>query len=171
MNIAVPKGTKLNAHDEVYEFKSGEELVDFSFVQIPSQRYIDNFSKCTIFNLQECMERMPGASREDVEKALRTISISTDVDTLSNVSLLEKPILKINDATFQILRPSYLLRGLPQRCRILLRNCERFRETKGKTFEKVALNLLATIPRSKLHRNIKYCGGKYELDGILNLGL
>jgi hypothetical protein len=167
-DIAIEKSKESNIIHEVYEFKSGEELCDFSFVQIPSQRYVDDFSKCTIFNIQECMKRMPDVSPKDLQNALRQINILTEVAESNNISLLEKPILQIADQTFQILRPSYLLRGLPQRCRILLKNCERFRETKGKTFEKVALNLLSTIPRSKLYRNIKYSKGKYELDGILN---
>src|SRR4030066_1167166 len=37
-DIAIHKGKESNIGHEVYEFKSGEELCDFSFVQIPSQR-------------------------------------------------------------------------------------------------------------------------------------
>jgi hypothetical protein len=165
--ISIKKSEDLNFYDEVYAFKSGEELCDFSFMQIPSQRYIDNFSKCMVFNCQECMDRIPDVSAEDLQNALRQISISNSTD-LNELNLLEKPVLQISDQTFQILRPSYLLRGLPQRCRILLMNCERFIRTKGKTFEKVALGLLETIPRSKLYKNIMYSNGRYELDGILN---
>ena len=165
-DITIQKNIEQDFKDEVYEFKSGEELFDFSFVQIPPQKYIDNFSKCMFFNVQECMERMPDVSAIDLQKALHQFTIG-DVES-DDVNLLEKPILNIDDKAFQILRPSYLIRGLPQRCRILLKNRERFKRTKGKTFEKVALNLLEMIPRSKLYRNIKYSEGKYELDGILN---
>ena len=166
-DIVIKKSQEKNFDDDVYAFKSGEELCDFSFVQIPSQKYIDNFSKCTTFTVQECMNKLPDVSVTELQKALHQISISTEKD-LNDVNLLEKPILQIDDQRFQTLQPAYIIRGLPRRCRILLKSHKKFRDTKGKTFEKVALNLLSTIPRSKLYRNIKYSNGKYELDGILN---
>lgn len=141
-------------------------------IEIPPERYINCYSKTITINLKEDLVKLLQLSNTTKHEIHSTLKLmSSQLNDFSNANspfiFLKKPLLEIRDDVYIVLTPDYLVRGLPLRYETLMWNIKRFRDRKGKIFEKMALRLLSKIPKSSLRKNIPY--DSYELDGLLNL--
>lgn len=162
------KSRKENFKWDIYEFNSKEEYVNLSFIEIPDLEYRKKWEKIITFNPQEIIEPLiKYFPKEDVVNVFNTLTFDITSFKEKKIRLSEKPILKISNESFIILIPKYAISALPQKLYEMFTQVKEYNDKKGKIFEKRALYLIDTIPKCKLHKNIKY--DKYEIDGILNL--
>ncbi len=162
----INKAKELNFKGGMYIFQNKEEYGNLDFFKLPSEDYINKWKKVITFTKDE-LKGIGNVSAIINYKALDFFCFTLEeLDEDRSLRFQEFPILKINDK-YTIVNQKYLLRYLPQKFEILLKDCEEYNRDKGKVFEKMALELLEKIPNSKLTKNIKY--GDYELDAILQL--
>jgi len=157
---------------DIYRYKSDEEYHDMGFVELPDEKYVENWGKTMRFSLKSLIEQCPPGITQDfydnIESLVKTCSF--DLDELKNnpdLRFKQKPVMRISKEEVVILIPIYLNRNLHQIIELMLRECKEYRDVKGTAFEEMSLDLLEKSPNSKLVRNINYKG--FELDGLLNL--
>jgi hypothetical protein len=174
--ILYKKAQNIKFNPTIYKFKNKKEFGDLSFVVIPTKEYIESWSKISTFTEEEIvnklLEQIPLENtdllKEKVKDILNLISFSiAELKEQPELRFQQKPLLKINTYTYVLLTSHYFFKCLPQTYELLFRNCKQYKETKGKVFEKIVLDLLEKIPKSTINKNIHY--DSFELDGLLNL--
>ncbi len=169
----VEKAKKLRFYGACYQFRSKEEYADKCFVEFPENSYIEKWKSIITFNKDDILSLFSEAlvSQEFKEKLDEMINLFSftkqDLQNNPELRFQEKPIFRISEDKFILIAPYYLIKNMPQKHELLLRKCQEYLNTKGKVFENMALNLLESLPKSELHKNIVY--NEFELDGILNL--
>jgi hypothetical protein len=174
------KAKKLRFYDERYQFRSKEEYADKYFVRVPENSYIEKWKSVITFNKNEILSLfpkilslfpetlVPQEFKEKLDEVINLFSFTKqDLQNNPELRFQEKPIFKIDNDKFILVAPHYLIKNMPQKHELLLRKCQEYLNAKGNVFENMALDLLNSLPESKLNRNIAY--NEFELDGILNL--
>ena len=156
-----------------YQFKNKEEYADRSFVELPSKEYATAWKEIITFDKNELLslfpeDKIPTEFKDNLDNVIKMFSFTKeDIQNDLSLRFQETPIFKINENEFVVVAPYYLIRSLPQKHELLLKNCKDYLDIRGKIFEAMALRLLESLPKSELHKNIPY--DKFEVDGILNL--
>jgi len=145
-------------------FKSTEEYIDIGYVSIPSKKYIEKWRNISTLSESE-IRRITPLCKSDMDKVIELLSIDiNDLGVRKEYNLHIKPLLKVGD-TLILLAPYYIIKGLPSIYELLFRGVKKYREKKGKYFEKLSQDTIKHLPFELLAYNVKYSGG--ETDAIL----
>jgi hypothetical protein len=156
--------------DEVYAFESKKEYADLSFVKIPSPVYIEQWKNLITASKKELRRLFFGlVSPGDFNRVLDILSLKIDEipDKKEEIHFPTKPFLQTNDDLI-LLTPSYLGRSLHTIYESLFKNCKGYLDSKGSTFERIALDLFRQTSTKLLVYNVEYGeNNRFEADAIV----
>ena len=157
--------------DEVYAFKSKKEYADLGFVKIPSPVYIEQWKNVITVNKSELRRLLFGSiSSSDLDKVVDILSLNADriPSNSKDIHFPSTPFLQTKEDLI-LPTPSYLGRSLHTIYESLFRKCQSYLDSKGTTFEKIALDLFRQTPTKLLAFKVKYGkNNQFEADAIVS---
>src|SRR2546425_3043120 len=126
--------------NEPYRFRTKAEYADLGFVAVPGGDYVERFRNLVTLDIGETRRMLSGTiGRETVNAILETLSLNVDELSVDSgaIRLSLKPLLRLDENTIVILRPTYLVRGLPAVYEELAKRLKPYRDSKGTAFEEL----------------------------------